>query len=52
VLAFAGAVYLDLDPLDVCSPDSIGLSIRMADIVPEMGALAADITLSHFTPPS
>jgi hypothetical protein len=51
VLALASPVDLDFDPLDVGSPDSIGLSIGVADIVPEMSAFATDITFSHNIPP-
>jgi hypothetical protein len=48
VLALARPVYLGFDSLDVGAPNSIGLSIRVADIMPEMSALATNITLSHF----
>ncbi len=40
-------VNLALNVLDIRIPDTIGPSMRMADVVPEMGALAANITFCH-----
>lgn len=42
------AVYLALYASDIGIPDSVGPSMRMAYVVAEMNALAANITFSHF----
>jgi hypothetical protein len=41
------ARYLDGNTLYVGVPDAIGSSMRMADIVSEMCAFTADLTLCH-----
>ena len=41
------AVYGNSDLLDVGIPDSVGSSMRMADVISKMSALAADITFCH-----
>ena len=41
------AVYVNSYLLDVGIPDSVGSSMRMADVVSKMSALAADITFCH-----
>jgi hypothetical protein len=41
------AVDLSGNSLDIRVPDSVGSSMRMADVVAEMSALATDITFSH-----
>jgi len=42
-----GAVNVHSDFLDVGIPDSVGSSMRMADVISKMSALAADITFCH-----
>ncbi len=42
-----GAVNIYCYSLDVGIPDSVGSSMRMADVVAEVSALAADITFCH-----
>jgi hypothetical protein len=49
VHSLRSAVGLDADGLNVGIPDTIGSSMRMADVVSEMSALAADITFCHGT---
>jgi hypothetical protein len=44
---FVRAVYFNGDSLNIRIPDSVGSSMRMADVVAEMSALATDITFSH-----
>ena len=44
-----GAVNADGDLLDVGIPDPVGSSMRMADVVSKMSALATDITFGHLT---
>ena len=41
------AVDVHSNLLDIGIPDSVGSSMRMADVVAEMSALATDITFSH-----
>ena len=41
------AVYFNSNSLHIRIPDSVGSSMRMADVVAEMSALATDITFSH-----
>ena len=41
------AVHSNSNSPYVGIPDSIGSSMRMADVIAEMSALAADITLRH-----
>ena len=41
------AVNVHSDFLDVGIPDSVGSSMRMADVISKMSALAADITFCH-----
>ncbi len=41
------AIHLALYTLNIGVPDCIASSMRMADIITEMYALAANITLSH-----
>ena len=41
------AVDVHSNLLDVGIPDSVGSSMRMADVISKMSALAADITFCH-----
>ena len=41
------AIDVNSDLLDVGIPDSVGSSMRMADVISKMSALAADITFCH-----
>ena len=42
-----GTIHVNSNLLNVGIPDTIGSSMRMADVVPEVGALAADIAFCH-----
>ncbi len=45
--SLGSAIHLALYALNIGVPDCIASSMRMADIITEMYALAANITLSH-----
>ena len=48
VNGLVGSVDNCLDTADVCLPGSVGLTVRMGNVVSEDNALAADFTLCHF----
>ena len=47
VHSLLSAAYVHSNLLDIGIPDSVGSSMRMADVISEMSAFAADITFRH-----
>ena len=47
VHSLLSAVDVHSNLLDIGIPDSVGSSMRMADVISKMSALAADITFCH-----
>ena len=47
VHSLLSAAYVHSNLLDIGIPDSVGSSMRMADVISKMSALAADITFCH-----